>query len=276
MAGRTRCPACGVATIDPWPSEQQLDEAYAGEYRPAEGRFSGLGDALLRRTRATLAGRLDRIAPPGPVLDVGAGEGALLDALHARGREALGLERSSRRPDVAEWGLDDLEGEWAAIVFWHSLEHLPDPAAALERAGRLLAPGGVLVVAVPNSDSLQAKLFGDRWLALDPPRHLFHFTAAALMERLRTLGLRVRRVSYARGGQVLFGWLDGLVGALPGQLSLYDAIRRPQARFHPVGARRRLLTLLAAVLLLPVGLLASATEVWLRRGGTVYVEAVHR
>jgi SAM-dependent methyltransferase len=271
---RIRCVVCGVSTIDPWPSNQELAAAYEGEYRPASGRFSGFGDALLRRTRAVLARRLDRTAPPGRVLDVGAGDGALLDALQARGREALGLERVSTRPDVVALELDELEGDWAAVVFWHSLEHLPDPAAALARAALLLVPGGVLVVAVPNSASLQALFFGDRWLALDPPRHLFHFTSGALIERLRSLGLRVERVSYLRGGQVLFGWLDGLVGALPGNPRLYDAIRRPEARFHPLGRRRRFAALFAATLLLPVAVVGTAVEVLLRRGGTVYVEAV--
>lgn len=134
----------------------------------------GIGDAILRRTRGRLARRVDRIAPAGPVLDVGAGDGALLDALTARGRQALGLEREGTRPDVRAAELSDIDGTWAAIVFWHSLEHLRNPGPEIERAAALLAPGGVLVIAVPNADSLQAQLFGDRWLALDLPRHLVH------------------------------------------------------------------------------------------------------
>ncbi|HEX5928548.1 MAG TPA: class I SAM-dependent methyltransferase [Solirubrobacterales bacterium] len=271
--GRVRCPACGVATTAPWPSEAELDRAYAGPYRPQGGRFSGVGDALLRRARGSLARRVDRIAPPGRVLDVGAGDGALLDALGKFNREGMGLERRSGRSDVVEADLGAMQGEWAAVVFWHSLEHLPEPGAALERAAALLVPGGVLVVAVPNSASLQARVFGDRWFALDLPRHLVHLTAAALQDRLRSLGLRIERVSYFRGGQVVFGWLDGLVASMPGRPSLYDAVRRPQARFRPMPARRRAATLLAAALLLPLALVAAAAEAALRRGGTVYVEA---
>jgi len=273
LAGRTRCRACGVATTDPWPTAEELDAAYGAWYRPPSGRFGGLGDAALRRSRAALARRLDRIAPPGRVLDVGAGEGALLDGLRRRGREAAGLERTATRPDVAERELEEVEGEWGAIVFWHSLEHLPEPAAALERAAGLLVPGGVIVVAVPNSDSLQARAFGDCWLALDLPRHLVHLTSRALRRRLEGLGLRVERVSYVRGGQVVFGWLDGFLASLPGRVSLYDAIRRPEARFRPLTPARRAGALLAAALLLPVALAAAALEAVARRGGTVYVEA---
>ena len=157
LRGRTQCPACGAATTDPWPSEEQLQRAYGSWYRPESGRFAFIGDPLLRRTRALLAGRLDRIAPPGPVLDVGAGEAVLIDALRRRGREAVGLERDSRRQDMRDDPLERVEGEWAAVVFWHSLEHLPDPGGAIREAARLLRPGGIVVIAVPNTDSLQAR-----------------------------------------------------------------------------------------------------------------------
>jgi SAM-dependent methyltransferase len=273
LPGRIRCARCGVATTDPWPTVAQLDRAYAGAYRPAAGRFAGIGDVLLRWTRGSLAGRIDRIGPPGAVLDVGAGEGALLAALCRRGRAVAGTERR----DEPHGPLPSAEGGWATVVFWHSLEHLPDPTAALVETTTALAPGGLLIVAVPNSDSFQARLFGARWLALDPPRHLVHLTAVALRSRLEELGLRVERVSYWRGGQVVFGWLDGLVGALPPHFALYDAIRRPDARFAPLSPRRRAATLILAALLSPLALTGAAVEVAARRGGTVYVEArAHR
>jgi 2-polyprenyl-3-methyl-5-hydroxy-6-metoxy-1,4-benzoquinol methylase len=234
-----------------------------------------MGDALLRRARGALATRLDRIAPPGRVLDVGAGDGALLDALRARGRDALGLELVSTRPDVLAADIADVEETgWAAIVFWHSLEHLPRPGRALADAAALLRRGGVLVVAVPNSDSLQARAFGDGWFALDLPRHLVHLPAETLLRRLDELGLRRRRVSHLRGGQVVFGWLHGLVGLLPRGPNLYDAIRRPEARSAPVARGQRAYTLAAAAALLPLAATAAVVEALLGRGGSVYVEAV--
>lgn len=272
LEGRTVCSSCGAATTDPWPTPQELTQAYA-RYRPESGRFSGIGDAVLRRTRSRLARRVDRMAPPGPVLDVGSGDGTLLDALHARGREALGLELDSGRPDVREADITELDEDWSAIVFWHSLEHLPSPGAAVSHAARHLRPGGALFVAVPNSMSLQARVFADRWFHLDLPRHLVHLPASSLTERVDSLGLRVTRVSHLRGGQALFGWLHGLVGTLPGRPDLYDAIRRPEARSRPLSPRARLFALLAGTALFPVAAVATAVEVAGRRGGTVYVEA---
>ncbi|MBI5106062.1 MAG: class I SAM-dependent methyltransferase [Solirubrobacterales bacterium] len=257
------CARCGVGVTVPWPTDAELDAAYAGPYRPAEGRFSGPGDAVLRRSRARLAARLDALAPPGPVLDVGAGDGTLVRALRARGRDAVGLERGDEEP----------AGPFAAIVLWHSLEHLRAPGAALDDAAAKLVPGGVLAVAAPNLASLQARAFGARWLAFDLPRHLVHVPAAELVARLRAAGLEVRRVSHWRGGQVVFGWLHGLVERLAG-VDLYDAIRRPDARMAPLAPGRRALALAAGCALLPVALACAAVEVAARRGGSVYVEAV--
>jgi SAM-dependent methyltransferase len=230
---------------------------------------------ILRRTRSALASRLCRILPAGPVLDVGAGDGTLVNAFRRRGREAIGVDpyASGSHPHVRDAKFEEVSGSWSAVIFWHSLEHLRRPVTALRHAANLIVPGGVLVVAVPNAASLQARLFGDRWLALDLPRHLVHISPPALLSQLEALGFRVERVSYLRGGQVVFGWLHGLIGRLPGHPDLYDTIRRAQARHAAQGRAFRLYALAAAVAALPVALLGAAIEVAAGCGGTIYVEA---
>lgn len=222
---------------------------------------------MLRRTRALLAGRLDRRAPAGPILDVGSGEGTLLDALAARGRVAVrprAGEQAARRSDVRAVEIvefDERPGEWAAVVFWHSLEHPREPRAAVRPALSLLAPSGLLIIAVPNRASWQARLFGHRWLALDLPRHLVHLPAGALVDGMRASGLKIDRVSYWRAGQVAFGWLHGLVSMLPGRPNLYDAIRQPEARAISMTPSRRAATLAAGVGLAPVAIVLAAAEI---------------
>lgn len=269
-----RCPGCGVGVTRPWPSAAELDAAYGTAYRPQDGRFGGPGDALLRRARATLARRIDALAPPGPVLDVGAGDGTLVAALRGRGRDAVGLERTATpAPGVRDAHITDVDGPFAAIVLWHSLEHLPDAGDVLQAAARRLAPGGVLIVAVPDLSSLQARAFGARWLALDLPRHLVHLPGDALVARLRELGLEVQRRSAWRGGQVVFGWLHGLVASFPGRPDLYDALRRPAARMQRQPARQRAAAVLLGILCAPVAALCAAVEIALGRGGSIEVEA---
>lgn len=273
--GRVVCSRCGVATTSPWPSEAQLGEAYAPRHRPANGRCSGIGDKILKRARSARAAQLHRVLPAGPVLDVGAGDGTLVAAFRQRGREAVGIDPYAARnhPRVRAAELEDMTGSWSAVIFWHSLEHLRRPVRSLRHAAGLVAPGGVLVVAVPNAASLQARLFGDRWLALDLPRHLVHITPDALMAQVEAAGFRVERVSYTWGGHVLLGWLHGLVARLPGHPDLYDAIRRGEARQARQGPAFRLYTLAAGAVALPFALIGSAVEVAARAGGSVYIEA---
>jgi hypothetical protein len=185
----------------------------------------------------------------------------------------VGLEREDS--DGAPGGLevDEPEGSFAGIVFWHSLEHLNPAGGALDRAASLLAPSGVLIIAMPNPASLQAAVFGDSWFGLDLPRHLVHVPAAALLTRLRRLGLAIEHVGYLRGGQNLFGWLYGWVRLLPGRPDLYQAIRRRQARREPQPASSRVLAITAAAVLLPFAAVCVAVETATRRGGSIYVEA---
>jgi hypothetical protein len=173
--------------------------------------------------------------------------------------------------DILEF--QERRGEWSAVTFWHSLEHLPDAGLAVDRAVDLLATRGVLVIAVPNLDSWQSRAFGPNWFHLDLPRHLVHLPGRTLIEGIRARGLQIERVSWWRGGQAVFGWLYGLVRALPGRPDLYSAIRRPEARGSAMTGPQRLGSLMAASALSPVAAVMAATEAVAGAGGSVYVEA---
>jgi ubiquinone/menaquinone biosynthesis C-methylase UbiE len=77
----------------------------------------------------------------------------------------------------------------------HTLEHTPDPVAALAECRRVLRPQGVVQIVVPNSASWGSRRYGSRWRALDVPRHLCHFTAASLRAVAQRAGLRVLAAS---------------------------------------------------------------------------------
>ncbi len=267
------CNRCGVAMTLPRPTDEQLEVAYGAWYRPPSGRFSGPGDYILRLSRGHLARRVDRLAPAGGVIDVGAGDGTLVDALLRRGRETLGTERVGTGPFIKGLDIAEVSGDWAAVVFWHSLEHLSHPADALAHAVKLLKPGGLLVIAIPNARSIQTRVFRQDWFGLDMPRHLVHLNERSLRTRLVELGMEVQRVSFTRGGQVFFGWMYGLVRLLPGHPDLYAAVRRPGARANSLRVRNRWLTILAGVLVAPVAFIGAVVEVSVRNGGTLCLEA---
>jgi SAM-dependent methyltransferase len=78
--------------------------------------------------------------------------------------------------------------EFDLITALHVLEHVPDPVAAVRRMLGWLAPGGLLVVEVPNAGGLGARLFGRAWSGLELPRHLSHFTPATLEQVVTRAG----------------------------------------------------------------------------------------
>jgi len=125
------------------------------------------------------------------VLDVGCGTGEFLLGI----REDMKCQGVEPEQNAAEWGrthhqldivtgtLDSIELPTASfdlITMWHALEHMPDPLGSLQTASRLLAPNGKLLIALPNIESYDAKFYGPEWVAVDAPRHLWHFTPSTL------------------------------------------------------------------------------------------------
>lgn len=126
----------------------------------------------LARTRLTLA-LLDRLGvrPPARVVDVGTGWGTTLAALEARGYAVVGADISRRalgrldRPGrtLAELDLSapldlphDFEPFDAALAL-DVIEHVDADRAAVARIGRLVRPGGLVVVSVPALPDLFAE-----------------------------------------------------------------------------------------------------------------------
>jgi SAM-dependent methyltransferase len=208
VAGRfgvRECPDCSYGVTVPQLSGDELAAHYAETYYESYYEHSGRTTSLLSRLRAFLRERgaerrqsrppflLDGIAP-GKVLEVGCGNGELLAHLASLGWHTYGIDPSGaavaaaagRGARVHEGTLADQpwgEERFELIIFQHSLEHIADPVDELRRAGALLSPGGRLIIDVPNWTSWQRRLFGNRWVMLDLPRHLQHFSPRAL-ERL--------------------------------------------------------------------------------------------
>jgi SAM-dependent methyltransferase len=145
--------------------------------------------------------------PGGRLLDVGGGRGDLGVTLRGRGWGVTSLDPSeaacaeARRRGVhgvhgtLTAPAEELGDAYDAVVFQHSLEHVADVSANLERAHALLAPGGVLLVTLPNFGCWQRRRFGRDWFHLDLPRHRAHFTPRGLEAALRRAGFDDVRLS---------------------------------------------------------------------------------
>ncbi|MDE3242945.1 MAG: class I SAM-dependent methyltransferase [Nitrospirota bacterium] len=141
----------------------------------------------------------------GRLLDVGCGHGVNAALLKQQGWQVQGLDLSTTAVEHARGLLGtrvdagDLlsvkyeDHAFDVVLMSHSLEHMYALPAVLAEARRILDDDGVLVIAVPNADSLEAKLFGRWWVNWDPPRHLYHFTRTTLGRLLGRAGFHVVR-----------------------------------------------------------------------------------
>jgi len=79
------------------------------------------------------------------------------------------------------------------ITLWHVLEHLHDLNESLKKIESLLHPNGYLVIAVPNINSYDAHIYGKNWIALDTPRHLYHFSIETISRLMSNHHLELKK-----------------------------------------------------------------------------------
>jgi len=191
-----RCRNCGFLFLSPRPDRAVLADYYAadshgsGQIFRAEGSGSR-ADSAARQRAAFAADLLDRGRS---LLDIGCGQGLFLAELAAQGLDATGLEPSPAAAARARArGLSVIAGElgcdpgrrFDAVSMISVLEHLWDPAEGLRQALRLLHPGGMLMIEVP--DALQPVPALTDFFSFE---HLSHFTPATLARLLQAQGLR--------------------------------------------------------------------------------------
>jgi SAM-dependent methyltransferase len=133
------------------------------------------------------------------ILDVGAGEGRLIERLKRIGFDRVeGIDPYLPTDRLTQSGvrvrslrLDAVEGAFDVVMFNHALEHIPDPLAALETARRLLTPAGRIIVRVPTPDSATFETYGPHWHQIDAPRHFFLPSRRGMATLAARAGLRV-------------------------------------------------------------------------------------
>lgn len=214
-------PVFGFRQVDPSPSEEEITHFYAQEfYSQKYGAFNNSSLEVQEADKAfhdahrqdicdsieTVSGRS---LSGQTLLDVGCGWGQALEYFASKGMTCRGFDPAPEAVDyvrsrgiecvVAGMGsMDVFRGErFDVVTLMNVLEHLSDPVRVMEEIrGKVLKPGGLLVIEVPN-DFNDLQVAGQQlhqlpewWVS--PPAHLNYFSGETLSRLLRGTGFQVR------------------------------------------------------------------------------------
>jgi 2-polyprenyl-3-methyl-5-hydroxy-6-metoxy-1,4-benzoquinol methylase len=186
-----RCKSCGFVYLASW--EQSL--AKSQELYDYYGRLSE--DDLTRRyspenrtRQQELLNALAGYTQGRRLLDVGCGDGQLLQTAKDEGWDALGIDLSEsaillcHRRELAASKTDFFDGSldekrFDVIIMSELVEHVPSPQRFLKRAEELLAADGVLYLTTPNFGSLARRMLGETWSVIHP-EHIGYFERSTL------------------------------------------------------------------------------------------------
>ena len=195
-----RCQDCGFLFTQDFPVEAEIGRYYeTPDYISHSDTKKGAMNSVYHWVRNYMLGRKARLVAheahrkEGRLLDIGTGTGYFADTMQRRGWQVEAVEKNAGarafakehfnldvKPDTAL--TDFAPGSFDVITLWHVMEHLEPLNEMWQTLNSLLTDKGVLIIAVPNSSSFDAKKYGAYWAAYDVPRHLWHFTPGTIQQ----------------------------------------------------------------------------------------------
>ncbi|MEN8257208.1 MAG: class I SAM-dependent methyltransferase [Thermodesulfobacteriota bacterium] len=196
-----RCKACGLLSLWPQPSADDLHDHYQ-EYLPLSAQEVeewGFEMAPVIDSSANFLGR--HFPEAGRLLDIGCGYGFFLEAMARREWQVEGIELSKPAAEIARakkigtihsCAVEEMEdiGLFDVVTMFYVIEHVADPLQTLRNVAKLLKPGGVLVLRYPNTSPLlkfSGKLARSLKL-MQAPSHLFDYAENSMDLLLQKAG----------------------------------------------------------------------------------------
>ncbi|MBS1682302.1 MAG: class I SAM-dependent methyltransferase [Bacteroidetes bacterium] len=202
-----KCATCGFTFTDPRPDKSTIGKYYLSEsYISHTGGRQTLFDKMYLLVRSFALKRKRRIVESfsqgKTLLDFGCGTGNFLHKMKKSGWEIIGVEPSPQANKKASElteieiyeELSIVKRSVDVVTLWHVLEHLHDLNEILRQLNDRLKESGVIILAVPNLESFDAKHYQEHWAGYDVPRHLWHFNKQAMERLLLNNGFKLKKM----------------------------------------------------------------------------------
>lgn len=273
-----KCLYCSLVYINPRPAESSLSSFYPAnflsyQFVKAESvnfwnfrsrAVNFIIDNISKQRISFLKKKLD-LTKNLKLSDFGCGKGFFLKRLKSISNFTVsGFDFDKETVDYCtEQGLNvrqqtvnsiNSTASFDIVTMWHFLEHTLSPLEAIRKVRDVLAPNGIVIIIVPNWNSLENKLFGKNSFLLDPPRHLYQFSEQTLCSALVREGFEIKHSDCCSGEG---GWL----GSIEWTFFKGKLFRNFRKSVFSI--------ILLSVLVLPIDILTS----WTKRGSILRIVA---
>jgi SAM-dependent methyltransferase len=203
------CPNCSIVYTDVQVTAGYFKKYYPCDYYPATA--SNISIRCLESSLASLSfkfhlGLIKRYAPrASKILEIGCARGEFLRRLPAAYKK-FGIEIND---DFAGYlrenckdisvssvkigsGVRPFPGQtFECIILWEVFEHIDNPVAFIKEISLMLSEHGIIILEMPNRNSLGFLFTGSDWFHIDTPRHIFFYSKRSLQNMLQTCGLSI-------------------------------------------------------------------------------------
>ncbi len=212
-----KCSSCGLISIFPRPSDDEIEEMYSDDYFTVADKNThhAKTDYISDIQKVDYTDQIKYIrqfAQTGNFLEVGCAAGSFLNQLRNNGFNVTGVELSTFAAEYGKknYGIDIInkpfddvllgkelqENGFDIIMMGDVLEHFTDPAKAMELSCKLLKKGGKLITHVPGTLNLISSRLAFAWYRLSgkqktmniPPYHLTEFFPGTLRKMFLKTG----------------------------------------------------------------------------------------
>ena len=201
--------ALGFLETVPRPKPEQIEKYYQSKNYIShtdakKSFFDFIYQKIKKQNNRNKKVLIKRYKNTGNLLDYGCGVGDFLNELKTD-FNIIGIEPNTKAVEIARQksGLDIITNTdlsslksdfFDVITLWHVFEHIYDLKKTSIELKRILNQKGILLIAVPNYKSYDAKHYKEYWAAYDVPRHLWHFSKSSMRKWWKELDMEIRAI----------------------------------------------------------------------------------